>query len=226
MKTISNTAKQILIHQALGYKLPIFAHTPLILNSQGKKLSKRDSVTSIDDFREMGYLPEALANYMAFLGWSSKSTESEILSLKEMSKIFKLSDINKSGAKFSWEKLNWINSQYIKKMELIKLSKILQEYWASKDWKSPSQEWTFKITLLIKDSLVLLKDAIELSKPFFLFPIIQEEGKDLLRKKESLESLQHIITYYKAKNITKIDKDTAKEIINKVSSETLLKKGF
>ena len=66
----------------------------------------------------MGYLPEALSNYMAFLGWSPKSTDREILSLNEISEIFDLSDINKAGAKFSWEKLNWINSQYIKNMEL------------------------------------------------------------------------------------------------------------
>ena len=110
---ISNTAKQILIYKALNFKLPIFSHTPLILNSEGKKLSKRDCVTSIDEFKEMGYLPEALANYMAFLGWSQKTPESEILSIEEISRIFNLSDVNKAGAKFSWEKLNWINSQYL-----------------------------------------------------------------------------------------------------------------
>ncbi len=82
---ISNTAKQILIYKALNFKLPNFSHTPLILNSEGKKLSKRDSVTSIDEFRDMGYLPEALSNYMAFLGWSPKSSDSEILSLDQIS---------------------------------------------------------------------------------------------------------------------------------------------
>jgi len=72
---ISNTAKQILIYKALNFNLPTFSHTPLILNSEGKKLSKRDCVTSIDEFRDMGYLPEALSNYMAFLGWSPKSAD-------------------------------------------------------------------------------------------------------------------------------------------------------
>ena len=122
---ISNTAKQILIYRALGFKLPIFSHTPLILNQEGKKLSKRDSVTSIDEFREMGYLPEALANYMSFLGWSIKTPESEILSLSEISKLFNLSDVNKAGAKFSWEKLNWINSQYL---SLIHISEPTRPY--------------------------------------------------------------------------------------------------
>ena len=83
-----SAAKQILIYKALNFNLPTFSHTPLILNSEGKKLSKRDCVTSIDEFRDMGYLPEALSNYMAFLGWSPKSAEREILSLEEISEIF------------------------------------------------------------------------------------------------------------------------------------------
>ena len=115
----------------------------------------------------MGYLPEALTNYMAFLGWSIKDPENEILSLSEISKIFNLSDVNKAGAKFNWEKLNWINSQYIKKMELTKLNKFIKKYWNEMGWESPSKEWELKLTNLIQDSMILLKDAIDQSKPFF-----------------------------------------------------------
>ena len=223
---ISNTAKQILIYKALNFKLPIFSHTPLILNSAGKKLSKRDCVTSIDEFREMGYLPEALSNYMVFLGWSSRTSESEILSLKEISKIFNLSDINKSGAKFNWEKLNWINSQYIKKMETLKLSRLIKKYWDDIGWESPSQEWTIKLTLLIQESMILLKDAIDQSKPFFLLPPLQKEGQDFLENLENKKALNHILNYIREENIAKIDKDRAKEIINKISTETSIKKGI
>ena len=195
---ISNTAKQILIYKALNFKLPIFSHTPLILNSEGKKLSKRDCVTSIDEFKDMGYLPEALANYMAFLGWSKKDTESEILSLSEISKIFNLSDVNKAGAKFNWEKLNWINSQYIKKMELTKLTKFVKKYWNEMGWESPSKEWDLKLTNLIRDSMILLKDAINQSKPFFALSPLREEGKDFLKnKKEAKESLKLILCHLK-----------------------------
>ena len=94
---------------------------------------------------------------MAFLGWSPKSAESEILSLDEISKIFDLSDINKAGAKFSWEKLKWINSQYIKNMESVKLSEIIRRYWDDMGWEPPSQEWAIKLTILLKDSMTLLK---------------------------------------------------------------------
>ncbi len=224
---ISNTAKQILIYKALNFKLPIFSHTPLILNSQGKKLSKRDGVTSIDEFKEMGYLPEALANYMAFLGWSIKTGESEILSLSEITKIFDLKDVNKAGAKFSWEKLNWINSQYIKKMELPKLCNILKKYWQDMGWKSPSTEWELKLAHLLQDSLISLKDSINQSKPFFSISKIQKDGIEFLESKpEVKEALKCILSYLKEEQITKIDKAKAKEIINKVSKDYSIKKGI
>ncbi len=223
---ISNTAKQILIYKALNFKLPTFSHTPLILNSEGKKLSKRDSVTSIDEFRDMGYLPEALANYMAFLGWSPKSSESEILSLDEISKIFDLSDINKAGAKFNWEKLNWINSQHIKNMEITKLSKIIKRYWHDMCWESPSQEWSTKLVILIRDSMILLKDAIDQSKPFFLLPPIQKEGQDFLENTDSKKSLEIFLNYLTKQNAGEIDKHKAKEIINEISKRHNFKKGI
>ena len=144
----------------------------------------------------MGYLPEALANYMSFLGWSIKTPESEILSLSEISKLFNLSDVNKAGAKFSWEKLNWINSQYIKKMELTKLSGFIKKYWIDKGWESPSNEWDLKLTALIQDSMILLKDAIDQSKPFFSISQIQRDGKEFLENiKDAKESLKYVLTY-------------------------------
>jgi len=223
---ISNTAKQILIYKALDFKLPTFSHTPLILNSEGKKLSKRDCVTSIDEFRDMGYLPEALANYMAFLGWSPKSAESEILSLDEISEIFDLSDINKAGAKFSWEKLTWINSQYIRNMESIKLSEILRKYWNDNGWVPPSEEWAIKLAILLRDSMTLLKDAIDQSKPFFLLPPIQKEGQDFLENKTSKSALKLILDYLIELNTAKIDKENAKGIINEISKIHNIKKGI
>ena len=223
---ISNTAKQILIYKALNFNLPTFSHTPLILNSEGKKLSKRDCVTSIDEFRDMGYLPEALANYMAFLGWSPKSAESEILSLDEISKIFELSDINRAGAKFSWEKLNWINSQYIKNMESVRLSEIICKYLDDMGWKPPSQEWAIKLAILIKDSMTLLKDAIDQTKPFFLLPAIQKEGQDFLEKNDGKASLKLILNYLIEQNTAKLDKEKAKEIINEISKMHNVKKGI
>jgi len=122
----------------------------------------------------------------------SKISDREILSLEEISEIFNLSDINKAGAKFSWEKLNWINSQYIKNMESIKLIEIMRKYWDENGWEPLSQEWANKLAILIRDSLTLLKDSIDQSKPFFFIPTIQKERQDFLENPESKLSLKLI----------------------------------
>ena len=163
---------------------------------------------------------------MAFLGWSPKSSDREILSLDEISEIFDLADINKAGAKFSWEKLNWINSQHIKNMESIKLSEIMRKYWNDNGWVPPSQEWAYKLAILLRDSMTLLKDAIDQSKPFFLIPTIQKEGQDFLEKKDIKASLKLILNYLTEQNTTKLDQEKAKEIINEISKMHNVKKGI
>ena len=106
---IANTAKQLLLYQALDLAVPTFAHTPLILNAEGKKLSKRDGVTSINDFRDMGYTAEAIANYMTLLGWSVPEGMEERFTLNEAATVFDFERVNKAGARFDWDKLNWLN---------------------------------------------------------------------------------------------------------------------
>lgn len=103
---IGNTPKQILLYEALGATLPTFGHTPLILNSEGAKLSKRDGVTSIADFQQMGYTAEGLVNYMTLLGWSLPDSTQEIFTLQEAAEQFSFDRVNKAGAKFDWAKLS------------------------------------------------------------------------------------------------------------------------
>jgi len=222
---ISNTAKQILIYKALNYKLPKFSHTPLILNSEGKKLSKRDSVTSIDEFKEMGYLPNALTNYMALLGWSPKSGENEINSLEGLSKAFDLKDVNKAGAKFNWEKLNWINSQYIKNMDSNDLFNIFKVSWEKQQWEIPSKEWGLNLTRLIQDSIIVLGDVIEQSKPFFKLPEIDKKGEDFLKSNDVKPLLRNVIDLQNKKRQIIVRNDV-KEIIEEISLKYKIKKGI
>jgi len=126
---IANTAKQILLYEAFGAKVPSFAHTPLILNIDGRKLSKRDGVTSIFDFKQMGFIPEALVNYMTLLGWSAPDSTQEIFTKDEAAKQFGFERVNKAGAKFDWAKLDWLNSQYIHPMPVDKLTDLIIPYW-------------------------------------------------------------------------------------------------
>jgi glutamyl-tRNA synthetase len=112
---ISNTPRQVLIQQAIGASLPIYAHLPLILAPDKSKLSGRHGAISVTEYRDRGYLPEALINYLALLGWNP-GTEQEIFSMDELIEAFDISKIQKAGAVFNEEKLNWFNKKYIEKL--------------------------------------------------------------------------------------------------------------
>ena len=111
---LSNTPRQVLIYQALGLPVPEFAHVSLILNTEGGKMSKRDGDTAVMDYQKKGYLPEAIVNFIAFLGWAPPGEE-EFYTLDELAEIFSLDRVSKSPAVFDIQKLNYINAHYIKK---------------------------------------------------------------------------------------------------------------
>ncbi len=121
---ISNTPKQILIYEALGFNIPKFAHIPMIMGEDHAKLSKRHGAASVMEYQKMGYMPEALVNYIAHLGWSS-GNDREIFSTEEIIKEFSLEKISKHAAVFSMDKLNWFNNEYMKKMPVDQLTRLL-----------------------------------------------------------------------------------------------------
>jgi len=122
---ISNTPKQMMIYQALGFKPPKFAHLPLILEEDGGgRLSKRTGAVAVSDYKKMGFLPDALVNYLMLLGWSPGNNQ-EIVDLSSAVKRFSIKKVNKAGAAFSMEKLRWVNAQYIKKADTVDLTKML-----------------------------------------------------------------------------------------------------
>lgn len=122
---ISNTPKQISIYKALGFKWPKFAHLPLILDPEGGRMSKRAGATAVTEYRTMGYLPEAIVNYLMLLGWSPGNNQEKIIMASAL-KAFSIKKINKAGAAFSLEKLQWLNGQYIKEMDTAKLTDALE----------------------------------------------------------------------------------------------------
>ena len=113
---VSNTPKHILLFEALGYPLPVFGHLPLILNPDGTKMSKRKSQTAVADYVAQGFLREALVNYFAFLGWSP-GTEEDVLTLDEIADRFELDKVQKGGARFDRERLEWLNGQWIRRLD-------------------------------------------------------------------------------------------------------------
>ncbi|HUT96299.1 MAG TPA: glutamate--tRNA ligase [Candidatus Paceibacterota bacterium] len=161
---ITNTSKQILIYEALGWNPPQFAHLPLILGPDRSKLSKRHGAVSLTDYCKQGYLPEAMRNFMALLGWNP-GDEREIFSLKELEKEFSLEKIQKGGAIFNIEKLNWFNSQYIRKMPIKDLTKLCLKYLPEKiDYKQKDLE---KIIVLEKERITKLFEMGDATRFFF-----------------------------------------------------------
>jgi len=123
---LSNTPKQIVVYEALGFEVPSFYHVPMIHNSAGKKLSKRDGATDVMAYKTMGYTPQALLNFLVRLGWSHG--DQEIFSMDEMVELFNPKDINKSASIYNTEKLDWLNAHYIKNTSNETLAQLLTEY--------------------------------------------------------------------------------------------------
>jgi nondiscriminating glutamyl-tRNA synthetase len=160
---ISNTPKHILLFRALGHAIPAFAHLPLILNPDRTKMSKRKSQTAIADYRAQGFLPEALVNFLALLGWST-GTEEEILSLDEIAARFTLEHVQKGGAVFDRERLEWLNGQWIRRLApddlIARLGPFLErELDASRIDRLPSSEELRALLPIIQERLPRL-DAI------------------------------------------------------------------
>jgi glutamyl-tRNA synthetase len=123
---ISNTPRQVAIYQAFGWPVPEFAHLSTILGPDRERLSKRHGATSISTFRQMGYLPEAMANYLALLGWGAEDGKSETFTLAELAPIFTLGRVTPSPAVFDFDKLNWLNRHYLKKADPDRIAKLAE----------------------------------------------------------------------------------------------------
>lgn len=225
---IGNTPKQILLYEALGATIPEFAHTPLILNTQGQKLSKRDGVTSISDFKDMGYVPEALVNYMTLLGWTAPDSTQEIFTLSEAAAVFSCDRVNKAGAKFDWDKLNWLNSQYLHKMPVPQLTDLLIPYWQKAGYEfdiEADRPWLEQIATLISQSLVRLTDAVDMCKVFFCTTVeYEEEAIAQLQQPKVAEALQAVLEALESHS-TLISAE-AQKITKKLSKEKNLNKGL
>ncbi len=169
---LNNTPKQILLYRALGAEPPIFAHVPLILGEDRQRLSKRHGATSVQSYREMGYLPHALVNFLARLGWSHG--DQEIFSREELMEKFRLEDVGKSAGIFNANKLLWLNQHYIKleKHETLLegISRFIQiplERKAGADWKRAID--------LLRERSKTVREMAELSRFYFLDEVVFDE---------------------------------------------------
>ena len=182
---LSNTPKQIVVYEALGFDIPKFYHVPMIHNFEGKKLSKRDGATDVMAYKEMGYTPEALLNFLVRLGWSHG--DQEIFSMAEMQELFNPKDINKSASIYNTEKLDWLNAHYIKNTSNADLAKLLGSY---------------NLVLTSHDKKEILLDALK------------DRAKTLKEMAALVNEIIIAPTSYDEKALKKAFKDDSVEILN------------
>lgn len=172
---ISNTPLHILLFRALGYEPPLFAHMAHTLGADGGKLSKRHGAFSLAEYRRLGYLPEAIANYIALLGWSPKK-ESEIFSLQEAVGIFDVKDLSKASARFDPEKLNFLGGHYIRQADPDRLAELavpyLEEAGLVKDGSRPDRQRLREMLAVVQPRLCHVSQVVEELRVFFESPSI------------------------------------------------------
>ena len=183
---ISNTPKQILFQQALGFGEPAYGHLPLILAENRSKLSKRYAETSILQYRADGYLPEAIINFLAFLGWHPKD-DHEILTLEELISEFDLKRIQKAGAVFNPEKLDWLNAQHIKKLDTASILERLAPFLKEKGIDA-TPEFLGKVVETERERMKTLADFLTLADFFFKLP--DYDAKLLIWKNEPVSKIK------------------------------------
>ncbi len=173
---IANTPKQVVLYQALGFSLPVFAHIPLIVGADRARLSKRFGATSVDEYRQVGYLPEAFVNYLALLGWAPGGNR-ELVPPDEIIELFDLTKVRKTAAQFDQRKLDWLNGQYLKQTPVPKLAELLAERLIAKGLlpKTHDRAWLERVAALVQDRLRVLEDIEEEQGFFFQEPLVYQE---------------------------------------------------
>lgn len=215
---LSNTPRQLAIYEALGYKPPKFGHISLILGEDHKKMSKRHGATSVTEYRNMGYLPEAVVNYLALLGWTPKG-EQEIFTEEELIKQFSMKRVSSNDAVFDINKLNWINFQYMKKLDADQLYDLIFPFLVKAGYVEESvteekKDWLKKVIWFMKDHIYFAGQAAEELKFFFEdMPALTDEAiLSIMKAETSGKLLKAFIEDLKA--LPSFDQDAIKKCFN------------
>ncbi|CDZ75328.1 Glutamate-tRNA ligase [Peptoniphilus sp. ING2-D1G] len=223
---LPSTPKHVYLYQAFGWEAPEFVHLPTVLNKDRKKLSKRQGDVSVEDFREKGYLPEGMINYLALVGWSPEDGE-EILSLNEMIDKFSFERVGKSGGIFDIEKLNWVNAHYIKKYTTEKIAELSVDSMVKSGLMAEEQirsDWDRYVYMMetVKDSLNTVNEVPE--KVDFLFGDLKITEEDALEQVKS-ENMKALIEAFEGElnQVDEVDEEFAKTVMKKIQKQTGVK---
>jgi len=218
---LSNTPKQILIYEALGFDIPEFAHLPIILGEDRSKLSKRHGAVSVRAFKDEGYMPEALFNFLSLLGWHPKE-DREILSKEEIINEFDIKDIHKSPAVFDRTKLRWMNGVYIREIiPLEELTKRAEPFFKGFGYIG-SFDYYKKVMQAIRDSIETLMDIKERARPFFVDEFeFDDKAKEELSNETAYKVIQTL--YEKIKDRDTLTGEEFKKIMKEIQKELKVK---
>ncbi|AOY75129.1 glutamate--tRNA ligase [Clostridium formicaceticum] len=224
---LPSTPKHVYLYEVLGWEAPQFVHLPNILNTEKKKLSKRQGDVSVEDFMKKGYLPEALVNYIALIGWSPEENR-EVFSMKELEEAFSLERVSKSGGVFDVNKLNWMNNHYIKESPIERITDLAIPYlieagYIVKEEVEEKYDWLKDMVSVFQDGLDYMKEIVEKVEVFFKaeFKPEDEEAEAIL-KLEHIEELLEIF-YAKIEEEEVINQEIAKKIFKQIQKEKGIK---
>jgi nondiscriminating glutamyl-tRNA synthetase len=225
---ISNTPRQVAIYQAFGWSLPQFAHLSTILGSDRERLSKRHGATSVASFREMGILPQALANYLALLGWGAEGGTRETFTREELIAEFKLERVTPSPAVFDWDKLHWLNRQAIKHSPLPELRVLAWPYFEAPKLLPPQSSagetivtWFDRVLELFLPAIDQLQQLPEKAASLWRKAELTQEDADLLAS----DAAKRVVQAFAAKVLAggALTPQRFKELMNQVKAETGVK---
>lgn len=221
--------RHALIYDALDWEPPKFVHTPMVLAPDKSKLSKRHGATSVLEYREMGYVPEAMVNFLALLGWSLDD-KTEIISTEDLIRHFSLERIRASGAIFNIEKLNWMNGAYLRAMSVEDVADALLAYWSEYPPEQlkelPDKEYTTRIVPLIQERLKTLRDAAPLI-PFFFSDGVEYEASKLIQKDMDAEGTKQglQVAFDGLSALASFDSDSIEGVLRPMAKELNVKAG-
>ncbi len=229
---LNNTPKQIVIANALGFKLPLFAHIPLVLDDGGRKLSKRHhgDLVAVNRYREQGYLPDAMLNFVARLGWSYDDKQ-EIFSVEELVDKFDLARVGKSGSVFDMKKLEWLNSHYISQLDVSARTDAVLPFWEEAGLvdADTDRDWLESIVEAVGERLTTLQDIVPQTRFFFTDDFEYDPkavkkwwGSSDEKKEKSREMLASHLQILEA--IQDFDLETIEESIWKYTDENDIKR--
>ena len=216
---LSSTPKHILLYDYFNWEKPVFAHLPLLLNPDRTKLSKRQGDVAVEDYRQKGYLKEALLNFVALLGWNA-GDDKEFYNMEELIQSFSLDRVNKSGAVFDIEKLNWLNAEHLRKKNVEQIIKLLRKEILSSKFKNEnySDEYLSKVINAMLERVSFVKEILGNGFYFFEEPSDYDEATVKKRWKEDSSGYLKILI----EKFSKIDdqaKETFEETLKKTAEE-------